>query len=367
MNPTPLRIALLGSGSIVRAHTEGILCHPDLFHISAVCDTNAAAAAKLAGELGGSPSVHTDYVAMLDRHAGELDAVLITLPHWLHFPAAAAALERGLSVLVEKPAVCSVSEFRELQRLEKRHGGIVQVGQNQRFGVQENHIRDWFASPAFGEPRLFNVDIYQNIQGYAANQPDGWILDGQKAGGGIVTSVAVHILDLLRYWFDDDYTEVHAVGRFEEPLINGAESTVAATLRMGRGTIGTLNCSYTVKRCPYSQRSLIFGTHGTLYQHMDKPGGGYAGVYHISTDGGNPSPQWGMMYEGFEPVKVPEGANSLPEWKRPFEAQWLYFREAVLARKAGENSLARNFNTVATIEALGRSLRSGQSETVALS
>jgi len=366
MNSTPLRIALLGAGSIVRAHTEGMLRHPDLFRITAVCDTNVLAAERLAAELGGGPVVHTDYVTMLDRQAGELDAVLITLPHWLHFPVASAALERGLSVLLEKPAVCSVSEFRELQRLEEKHGGIVQVGQNQRFGTEENLIKTWLASPAFGDPRLFNVDIYQNIEGYSANQPEGWILDGKKAGGGIVISVAIHILDLLRYWFDDDFTEVHALGRFDEPLINGAESTVAATLRMGRGMLGTLNCSYAVKRCPYSQRSLIFGTHGTLYQHVEKPGGGYAGVYHTSTDGGKPSPQWGMMYEGFEPVIVPDGTeeNPLPPWKRPFEAQWLHFREAVLARKARENSLVRNFNTIAVIDALGRSLRSGRSETV---
>jgi len=141
----------------------------------------------------------------------------------------------------------------------------------QRFGREENWIKDWLGSDKFGDPLLFNLDIYQNIEGDTGGREGFWILDKRRAGGGIVISVAIHILDLLRYWLDDDFVEVYARGRLDPPFTHGDESTVAATLTTRRGVMGTLNCSYTTKRCPYSQRTMLFGTHGTLYQHMDQP------------------------------------------------------------------------------------------------
>ena len=131
--------------------------------------------------------------------------------------------------------------------------------------------------------------IYQNIDSYTHGREDFWILDKARAGGGIAISVAIHILDLLRYWLDDDYVEVCARGRFAPPLKNGAESTVVATITTRRGALGTLNSSYTATRCPYSQRTLLFGTLGSLCQHMVQPGGGYAGNYFTASDGGKPS------------------------------------------------------------------------------
>jgi predicted dehydrogenase len=283
----------------------------------------------------------------------------------LHYPAAAAALARGVSVLVEKPATCTIDELRKLRDLESRHGAFLQIGQQQRFGQQENWLKNWLRSPAFGEPRLFNLDLYQNIEGYISDKPDAWILDKNKAGGGIAISVGIHVLDLLRYWFEDDFVEVYAQGRFDPPLINGAESTVAATLKMRNGTVGTLNCSYTAKRCPYSQRCLVFGTSGTLYQHMDIPGGGYNGEFHIASDGGQPSPLWEMMYQGWERVSAriasEQGARPASD---PFVEQMLHFARSVREGRPGENSLERNFNTLAVVEALGRSLLSGRPESV---
>lgn len=146
--------------------------------------------------------------------------------------------------------------------------------------------------------------------------------------------------------------------------MNSAESTVAATLKMSGGMIGTLNCSYTVARCPYSQRSLLYGTRGTLYQHMNEAGGGlYSGPYYVATDGGKPSHDWAMMSEGFELVS---GRRGKPEGqdRSPFPGQLEVFAEGIRRGAALENSLRRNLNTLAVVEAIGKSLLSGAIETV---
>lgn len=363
---SPVRIAIMGAGGINNAHRVAFELHPDRLAMAGVADPVLAAAEALASPFG-CPAF-TDPATMLDVLDGKVDAVLVTTPHFLHLPHAALALERGLPVLVEKPATCTLDEMRQLQALEKQHGSFVQAGQMQRFGQAENWLKNWLNSGAFGEPRLFNLDIYQNIEGYISGKDSPWILDKRRSGGGIVISVAIHILDLLRYWFDDDFVGVTAMGRFDPPMQNGAESTCAVLLKTRRGMIGTLNSSYTVARCPYSQRSMIFGTHGTLAQHMEQIGGGYAGPYYVSSSGGLPSPEWNMMYSGFESVAecmaAETGFVSAPH-PGPFVNQMLAFADCVRAGHPGENSLARNFNTIAVIEAIARSLATGQTEVVA--
>jgi predicted dehydrogenase len=363
---TQIRMAFIGAGNISNAHKEAFKLHPERLACAAVADPNQEAAAKLAAEFGAKVPVFTDYRKMLDTLHNGIDGAVITTPHFLHAPMAAEVLARGLPVLVEKPVTCTLQELRELQSLEKP-GAFIQAGQMQRFGHEENWIKHWLSSPAFGEPRLFNLDIYQNIEGYTGGRENFWILDKRRAGGGIVISVAVHILDLLRYWFEDDYTEIYAKGRFDPPLINGAESTVAATITTRRGMIGTLNCSYTAQRCPYSQRTLVFGTNGTLYQHMDQPGGGYAGPYFTASSGGQPSFKWSMMYSGWQSV-AKQMENDLLTTSQPpptaFTNQMLAFADNIAAGHPGENSLARNLNTIAVIDAIGQSLLSGQPITV---
>lgn len=364
MSSTPLSLAFIGAGGITHAHRVALDQHPETFRLAGVADPHLPAAEALATAYGAK--AFTSPETMLDA-LPEIQGAVITSPHFLHYSQARMVLERGLCALVEKPVVCNLEELRALQILEKERGGFIQAGQMQRFGSEENWLRSWLNSPAFGEPRLFNLDIYQNVHGYITGKSDPWILDKARAGGGIVISVGIHILDLLRFWFDDDYVEVTASGRFDPPMSNGAESTCVAVLKTRRGMLGTLNCSYTVARTPYSQRSLLFGSHGTLAQHMDPVGGGCAGPYYISSDGGKPSPEWDMMYAGFQKVAhlraAEAGAEAAPSGNA-FVSQLLHFAERVRQRQAGENSLARNLNTIALMDAIARSIQSGRTETI---
>jgi hypothetical protein len=95
---------------------------------------------------------------------------------------------------------------------------------------------------------------------------------------------------------------------------------------------------------------------------MDKPGGGYAGAYFTSTDGGKPTSDWGMMYQGWEPVS---GRLAPGQVISPFVTQLRQFANNVRASAAAENSLQRNLNTIATVEPIGKSLLSGNPEKIA--
>jgi predicted dehydrogenase len=74
-----------------------------------------------------------------------------------------------------------------------------------------------------------------------------------------------------------------------------------------------------------------------------------------------------MMYSGFEPVRARMEAEAgfVPQvHPASFVNQTLAFVTAVRDGKPGENSLIRNFNTIAVLDAIGRSLASGKTESV---
>ena len=85
--------------------------------LGAICDTDEA---KRAVADGYGVPFHTDYVAMLD--SGQVDAVVTTVPHYLHPQMAVDALERGIHVLVEKPAGVYTGQVRRLLDIRGVYG-----------------------------------------------------------------------------------------------------------------------------------------------------------------------------------------------------------------------------------------------------
>lgn len=360
---SPLRLAFIGSGGITNAHAQVIENFPELFEVVATCDVHLPNAEKLAARFGEKIPSFGTMEDLLTQVGGQLHAVIICTPHFLHFPAAEFFLQRGIPVLIEKPAVCHLDEWTRLRDLETDRA-FVQAGNMQRFDAQSLWLRDYVQdAETFGSPRSFDLNIWQNIQGYIGGNEQHWILDGKKAGGGICISVGIHPLDLLRFVTGQDFTEVNARGRFDPPFTNQAESSCSALFEMSGGITGTLHASYQPSRVPYAQRLVLYGERGGIYQHPEM--GNYAGPYLTHSADPNIT-TFREMFATYEPIEeqakkaYPEGASG------GFQGQLLHFREAVLAQhKPQQNSLDINHNTIAVLDAIAESLLSGKTVPVA--
>ena len=75
-----LKLGLIGCGGMMKRHAEGIQML-DNVEITAVCDIKRELAEDVATVLN-NPHVTTDYTTMAEY----VDAVLIALPHHLHYP-----------------------------------------------------------------------------------------------------------------------------------------------------------------------------------------------------------------------------------------------------------------------------------------
>lgn len=361
ISATPLRVALVGAGNIARRHLSAMQARPDQATLAAVCDNNLDAARALATE-GGCDVVYGSHAELCA--AGGIDAAIIASPHYLHFDMAAAFVEAGIPVLVEKPLVVNLDELRRLRALADQHRVLVVAGQMRRFEPEAMWVRRWMTEEPgrFGRLRSFDIQSWQNINAYINRVGrNHWLLDGQKAGGGVVISLAVHQLDLIRYLGNCDFAEVTAFGSFDAPFHNGAESNASVLLRMTDGAVGTLHATYGAARVPFCEAMTLFGEHGTISQHVEKLGD-YRGPIHVSTESGDTTEVFPDQFKGFARANDTELTELDPS---SFVNQLVHFARAIRGEVPARNGIAENFNTIACIDAIAESLKTGVAVKVA--
>lgn len=365
----PVRFAMIGAGGVSRLHRNAFVQQPDLVQLVAVCDAREELARAYAEPLSPPAAVSTNYHDVLDPSA--IDAAVIALPHYLHFPVAKDFVEVGIPVLVEKPLTCTLDETRELRDLARKHDVPVVAAQMRRFNPEAVWLNRWVReSPTnFGELRSFDIHSWQNILAYLhgvlglPTGADHWLLDGERAGGGVVISLAVHQIDLIRFITGQDYVEVMAHGRFDSPFYNGAESSAAVLVRMDNEAAGTLHANYLTPRTPYNEAMHLFGEHGMIIQHVDAIGQ-YHGPLRFATNAGPVMREWNQHYENIESVPTVE-VSELHE--DPFVNQLAALACALHEGRRPANHIDENFNTIACIQAINDSFKSGQPEPVAKS
>src|SRR5205823_5087954 len=111
MATTPLRIAVVGCGSVSRGHVRGWLGEPERARIVALVDTEPRFAEEYRERFGlADAQVYGDFHAALER--ADVDVVDLCTPSHCHTEQIIAALEAGKHVLTEKPTGYNLEECR---------------------------------------------------------------------------------------------------------------------------------------------------------------------------------------------------------------------------------------------------------------
>ncbi|NJL73385.1 MAG: Gfo/Idh/MocA family oxidoreductase [Candidatus Competibacteraceae bacterium] len=185
---------------------------------------------------------------------------------------------------------------------------------------------------------------------------DHWLLDGKAAGGGIVISVSVHRIDLMRFLVGD-VKRVSAVGRTSHAAFkNGAEDFVSAVMEFENGAIGEMFGTYSGYRMPWGEMFMIFGERGTI--HAVPELGGYLGEARIaSADSPHKITGWEDQYAGFEPLVAPDAGL---ETNDEFVNQLLHFAQCVHTSSEPWSSGRDNLGTMKVVFGIYESLRTGE-------
>ena len=210
---------------------------------------------------GAGDKVHATYTD-LDEMYREFapDAVLITMEPWRMPAAITQALEAGAHVFHEKPGYVDIDDYRAIYRLARsrdRHLCIAYVSrmypmvQEARRLVAEGLLGDLFSFQAW-----FVADHERTLQSRAA-RPEydvgagGWFFSKEKAGGGHLTILGCHYLDLLRHISGANFRSVVAMCKAVGGEAITVDDAASVTIEFDNGMIGNLNSGYYTSSAEY--------------------------------------------------------------------------------------------------------------------
>ncbi len=161
-----LNVACIGAGGRGKAAVEGMLKE----NIVALCDVDDERAAD-SFKLVPDAKKYRDYRKMLAEMGDKIDAVTISTPDHMHFPAAMMAICMGKHVFVEKPMAHTVWECRQMRLAAKKHGVATQMG-NQGHAMEGTRlIREWIEADLIGTVREVHYWTNRPIWPQAIKRP----------------------------------------------------------------------------------------------------------------------------------------------------------------------------------------------------
>jgi len=230
----PLRVGVIGVGVMGSNHARVLAGLPGT-ELVGIADPDRKQADFVARTLGCKAVADAD--ALFDM---KLDAVTIAAPTHLHRDLALAAIARGVHLLVEKPIASTVDEGREIIAAARRAGLVLMIGHVERFNPAVEAIKE----------AVRNEDILSiGITRVGPFPP-------RMSNVGVVIDLAVHDIDLIRWFTDSDIIEV-------QPQLSSAvaerEDIALLQFRTASGVLAHINTNWLT---PFKARNVTIATRG---------------------------------------------------------------------------------------------------------
>ncbi len=194
---TKLKYGIIGIGNMgtshIKQYIEGKINEMELV---AICDNNPEKL-KASEELVPDVKQYADAYELIN--SGEVDAIIVATPHYLHPVLATAALKAGVNVLCEKPAGVYTKDVRELNEFAATQDKTYAIMFNQRTNHIYRKAKELVSSGVYGEIRRVNwiiTDWYRTQRYYDSG---GWRATWDGEGGGVLMNQAPHNLDLWQW------------------------------------------------------------------------------------------------------------------------------------------------------------------------
>ena len=170
---------------------------PEHMELGALCDIDPEEE-KMCKEKYPEFPFFKDWKEMVD--SGKVDAVVTTVPHYLHHEIAIYCLEHGMNVLVEKPAGVRAKDVMAMNKCAAEHPDVAfGIMFNQRTNKLYQKIKEIVASGELGEIRRSNWIINTWWRPDSYYQQSEWRATWGGEGGGVLVNQAPHQLDLWQW------------------------------------------------------------------------------------------------------------------------------------------------------------------------
>ncbi|ERM80594.1 hypothetical protein P872_12960 [Rhodonellum psychrophilum GCM71 = DSM 17998] len=213
---------------------------------------------------------YTDAQALVNDP--EVSAIYIATPPDAHLELTKMAAEAGKPVYVEKPMARTHAECLEMIEVCEKAGVPLYVAYYRRSLPHFVRIKELIQSGAIGEVRTLHIDMkkpqrHQKKEALESN----WRVNPEIAGGGYFYDLASHQFDYLDFLLGP----IAQVKGFctNQGQQYPAEDLVTAAFRFENGVLGTGNWCFTTAADTESDRTVIYGSKGTIEYETFGSGG----------------------------------------------------------------------------------------------
>jgi len=192
-----LRIGVIGTGAIGKAHIRRINRNLSGAEIVAVTDVNADQARGLVASENLQAEVYADGHQVIA--ADNVDAIIVTSWGPTHEEFVLASIAAGKPVFCEKPLAVTADGCRRIVDAEMAAGRkLVQVGFMRRYDKSYRQLKQVLSDGRIGAPLVLSC---------AHRAPEAPGFSGDMA----LTDSCVHEFDVLRWLLDDDYVSAQVI------------------------------------------------------------------------------------------------------------------------------------------------------------
>jgi predicted dehydrogenase len=237
----PVTAALLGvEHPHSLAHLRTLQTLPEVREIL-LWDENAAALAMVEKEHGAKVGgTFTDLGELLARP--DLHFAIAALRNDLGPDVFVRVLEVGTHLMAEKPIGRTAADTARVLEVAERTGTRLGVCYQNRALPAVQLMRRTVADGLIGD--LTSVEMRMITTRVAARNPGSWLFDRERAGGGILTWLGCHYLDMMRYVTGDEIVSVSAEIATRSGEEIDVEDIAVLSLRFRSGAVGSLHAGY---------------------------------------------------------------------------------------------------------------------------
>ena len=231
-----LRIAVVGTGAIAQLAHLPVLRKIRGVQLVALCDIDRAKARALADRFE-IPDVYVDLEDLFG--AGDLDAVIVSTPSFLHQPYVLEAIAAGLDVLCERPLALTTRGVQTILESAAAAGRKVVVANNHRFRSDVQALDRFLRGGELGTLTGFRAGAY-----HQHGSVGGWRLSRAESGGGALFDLGLSLVDLA-LWLADYPPPQRVWAHVNRPRgPSSVEDAALLTLECANGMACTFDLSW---------------------------------------------------------------------------------------------------------------------------
>lgn len=297
-----------------------------------LCDKNPKALSAVAARHPGARHSSELDDLLVDP---DLDAVVVATPISTHHAIAAAALDAGKHVWVEKPLAASSQAVADLIERAESRDLVLLPGHIALYSPSVVRIKEMIDAGELGDIHFISISRVN--------------LGLHQSDASVIWDLAPHDLSILRYWLDDLPAEVSAMAR--GCIFPDIPDVAFVNMRFGSGTIAHLELSWLSPS--KLRRTAIIGSSKMVVYDDTSPE-----PVRIF-DSGASLPDFGSFGEFQLAYRTGDIVSPRIDASEPLALEVADFCAAVLDGTPPRSSLEIGVDVVRSIEAVEESLATG--------